>query len=235
MSLAESSFIGLEVERSLENAKGFLFVQHPDGEKVTDLEDEAAGLLKQRRFGSADVLSQNDDLLLTRKMRLQIGNGLFRILGKLGERVSERRCSLKSLVQHDVIDRQGEERIGLACEVRDTILDRGINDRIVVELVRDRFVVPFEEVLVEAEVFVEELQRRFQALGEAVDRCVVEAFVVHTAHFEDDAHFPSLGEKHVRTNEAVETDLLAERAGLVVVFEDSAKPEHDHPFEFESV
>ena len=81
----------MEVERSLENAKGFLFVEHPDGEKVTDLQDEAAGFLKQRRLGSADVLPKNDDLLLGRKMRPQIGKGLFRILGKLGERVSELR------------------------------------------------------------------------------------------------------------------------------------------------
>src|ERR1700691_6421647 len=114
-------------------------------------------------------------------MRPQIGNGLFRIFGKLGERVSQLRYSLKSLVQHDVIDREGEERIGLACEVRDTILDRGINDRIVVELVRNRFVVPFEEVLVEAEVFVEKFQRRLKALGEAVNRAVVGASNRHTA------------------------------------------------------
>jgi hypothetical protein len=39
----------------------------------------------------------------------------------------------------------------------------------------------------------------------------------------------------VRADEAIEIDLLAERAGLVVVFEDPAKPEHDDPFEFESV
>ena len=44
----------------------------------------------------------------------------------------------------------------------------------------------------------------------------------------------ALGEKHVRTDEAVEIDLLAERAGLVVVLEDPAKPKHDHLFELES-
>ncbi len=79
----------MEVERSLENAEGFLFVEHPNSEEVADLEDEAAGFLKQRCLGIADVLPKNDDLLLTRKMRPQIGNGFFRILGKLGERASE--------------------------------------------------------------------------------------------------------------------------------------------------
>ena len=87
--LGEIEFVGMEVERSLENAEGFLFVEHPNGEEVADLEDEAAGFLKQRRLGIADVLPKNDDLLLTRKMRPQIGKGFFRILGKLGERASE--------------------------------------------------------------------------------------------------------------------------------------------------
>ena len=85
--------------------------------------------------------------------------------------------------------------------------------------------------MVEAKVFVEQLQRRLKALGEAVNGRVVETLVVHAAHFEDDADVAALGEKHLRTDEAVEIDLLAERAGLVVVFEDSAKPEHGHPFE----
>src|SRR5580700_3861716 len=163
-------------------------------------------------------------------MRPQIGKGFFRILGKIGERASELVGSLKSLEQQDVIDRQGKERIGFATEVRDAIFDRGINDRIVIELVGNGFVVALEEVLVEAIVFVEQLQRRLKALGEAINRCAVKAFVVHTANFENDPHLTCLGEKSVRTDEAVEIDLLAERAGLVVVFEDSAKPEHSHSF-----
>ncbi len=77
LEFGEFEFVGMEVERSLENAEGFLFVEHPNSEEVADLEDEAAGLLKQRRLGVADVLPKNDDLLLTRKMRPQIGERLF--------------------------------------------------------------------------------------------------------------------------------------------------------------
>ena len=102
-----------------------------------------------------------------------------------------------------------------------------------VELVGDGLVVALEEVLVDAIVFVEQLQRRFEALRETVNRSVVETLVVDAANFEDDADLPALGEKNVRTDKAVEIDLLAERAGLVVVLEDSAKPEHGHPFGFE--
>ena len=59
---------------------------------------------------------------------------------------------------------------------------------------------------------------------------VVETLVIDAANFEDDAHVAAFGEKNVRPDEAVEIDLLAEGAGLVVVLEDSAKPKHGHPF-----
>ncbi len=65
---------------------------------------------------------------------------------------------MKSLVQQHVIDRQGKEHVGLTAEVGDAIFDRGVYDRIGVELVRDRFVVALEEVLVNAVVLVEQLQ-----------------------------------------------------------------------------
>ena len=154
------------------------------------MEDEAASFLKQRCLRIADVLSKNDDLLLARKMRPQIGKGFFRILGKLGERASELVRSLKSLVQHYVINRQGKERVGLAAKIGDAILDRGVYDGIAVELVRDGFVVALEEVLVEAVVFVEQLQGGFEAFCETVNRCVVETLVVDAANFEDDARPP---------------------------------------------
>src|SRR5208283_4810768 len=104
LELGEIEFVWMEVERSFENAKGFLFVEHPSNEEVAELEDKAADFLKQRRLGARDVPSKSDDLLLTGKMRPQIGNGFFRILGKLGERASQLVGNLKPLVQHYVID-----------------------------------------------------------------------------------------------------------------------------------
>ena len=122
----------------------------------------------------------------------------------------------------------------LLAEIGDAILDRGIHDRIAVELVRDGFVVALEEVLVDAVVLIKQLQRGFEALREAINRGAVETLIVHAANFEDEADLAGLREKHVRADEAVEIDLLTERAGLVVVLEDSAKPEHGYPFEPQS-
>ena len=41
----EIEFVGRKFERLLENAEGFLFVEHAHGEEVADLKDEAARLL----------------------------------------------------------------------------------------------------------------------------------------------------------------------------------------------
>src|SRR5580692_9996479 len=77
---------GMEVERSLENAEGFLLVEQADRKKVADLEDEAASFLKQHILGSSNVLSKGDDLLLGREICAQIGDGFCRILRKLRKR-----------------------------------------------------------------------------------------------------------------------------------------------------
>ena len=105
---------------------------------------------------------------------------------------------------------------------------------IAVELVRDGFVVALEQVLIDAAVLVKQFQRRLQALGQAVDRGLVEALVVDAANFEDHADLSGLRQKHLRPDEAVEIDLLRERARLVVVLENPAKPEHGLPFEPQS-
>jgi len=71
----------MEVERSLENAEGFLFIEQADSEEVADLEHEAAGFLKQRCLSIADVLSKNDDLFLTRKIARRSATAFFGFFG----------------------------------------------------------------------------------------------------------------------------------------------------------
>src|SRR5258708_6886960 len=85
----EFEFVGVKVERFLENAEGFLLVEHPNCKKVADLEDKTAGFLKQRCLGVADVLPKNDDPLVSREMCSQVAKGLFGILRKLSQRASE--------------------------------------------------------------------------------------------------------------------------------------------------
>src|SRR5271156_1473997 len=206
----EFQLVGMEIERSFENAEGFLFVERRDRNEVADLKDEATGLLHECRLGIFEVLPENDRLLLTRKMCPQIRENFFRIPRKLGEGLFELGRGLKSLMQHHVIDRKGKQRVGLAAQVGNAVLDRGVYDGVGVKLVGDGFVVALEEVLVDSVAFIEQLQSGFKALRETVKRSAVETLVVHSANFEDDAHLAGLGEKNVRANEAIQIDLLAE-------------------------
>ena len=94
----EFEFGGMEVERSLENAEGFLLVEQADRKEVADLEDEAASFLKEQSLGISNVLSKADNLLLGREMCAQISDGFCRILRELRKRTSKLMGSLKTLV-----------------------------------------------------------------------------------------------------------------------------------------
>ena len=83
LELGEFEFVGVEVERSLENAERFLFVENPDGEEIADLQDEAAGFLKKRGLGVADVLPKDDDLLLAEKWARRSARAFFGFLGNV--------------------------------------------------------------------------------------------------------------------------------------------------------
>ncbi len=101
-------FSGTEVERVRLRTRNISCLSSiRTGEKVTDLEDEAASFLKQRRIGLGRRAAPEQQLAsLLEKCARRSATAFFRILLlQLRERVSELRGSLKSLVQHDVIDR----------------------------------------------------------------------------------------------------------------------------------
>src|SRR5260370_8859062 len=135
LEFGEIEFCGMEVERSLQNAEGLLLVEHADSKEVAYLEDEAPGFLKQHGLGISNVLPEGDNLLLGRKMRLQIGDGFFRILRKLRKGASEFMHSLKTLVQNHVIDGQGKQGVGLTPEIGDAILNRSAYDGVSIHFV----------------------------------------------------------------------------------------------------
>src|SRR6266478_8497355 len=89
LEFGEIEFCRMEVKRSLENAEGLLLVERADSKEVAYLQDEAPGFSKQHGLGISNVLPEGDNLLLGKKMRLQIGEGLFRILRKLRKGASE--------------------------------------------------------------------------------------------------------------------------------------------------
>src|SRR5258708_5268274 len=69
----------------------------------------------------------------------------------------------EALEQNYVVDRKRKKPIRFGRKESDPILDGSIYDWLAIELVRDRFVVSLEEVLVNAVVVVEQLECRFEA------------------------------------------------------------------------
>jgi len=80
-------------------------------------------------------------------------------------------------VEQHVINGHRKKLVGLAAEVGDAVFDRAINDGIAVQSVGNGLVVALEEVLVDAVVFVEQLQSGLETLCEAVNGRSVEALV----------------------------------------------------------
>src|ERR1700731_1013976 len=81
----------------------------------------------------------------------------------------------EALEQNYVVDRKRKKPVRFGRKESDAIFDRGIHDRIAIEFVRDHFVVSLEEVLVDAVVVVEQLERRFETFCQAVERAFVQA------------------------------------------------------------
>src|SRR5260370_38131646 len=69
----------------------------------------------------------------------------------------------QALEQNYVIDRKRKKPVRFGRKESDPILDGSIHDWLAIELVRDRFVVSLEEVLVDAIVVVEHFECRFEA------------------------------------------------------------------------
>src|SRR5258708_39675710 len=103
------------------------------------------------------------------------------------QRTSECTCAPEALEQNYVVDRKRKKRVRFGRKESDAFFDGGIYDRIAIELVRDRFVVSLEEVLVDAVVVVEQLERRFEALCATVERVPVKALVINTTDLKDHA------------------------------------------------
>ena len=91
----------------------------------------------------------------------------------------------------------------------------------VVVPVRNARVIPFQEILVEGKVFIEELQGGFEPAGNMIELVMVEAFAVYTGDPEHSAEVSALCEKNIPLREPEERDLGMERACGVVFLNDA--------------
>src|SRR6266513_406652 len=149
--------------------------------------------------------------------------GAFR---NIEEGTAEGACIAEALAQNYVVNRKRKKRVCFGRKESDAILDGGVYDRFAIELVRDRFVVPFEEVLVDAVVVVEQLECRFEALCQAVERVPIQALVIDAPNLKDDAQVFGFGKENMRIDKAIQVHLFVEGTCLFVILEDSLKPKH---------
>src|ERR1700756_1593235 len=148
------------------------------------------------------------------------------LLGNGEQRTRELARVTQALEEDDVIDRQRKKRVRFVRKIREAILDRRVYNRLAIELVRDRLVVPFEEVLVDAVAVVKQLERRFESLCEAVGGGSVQAFVIDAPHFHDNAEVSRLGKEDVGVDKAVEVHLFVEGTCLFVILKNPSELKH---------
>src|SRR5207302_3415332 len=103
-------------------------------------------------------------------MRRQFGKRFGRLLRNGDERSRERARVAEDFEENDVIDRQREKRVRFARKIREAILDGHVHNRLAIEPVRDRLVVPLEEVLIDAVVVVKQLERSEEHTSELQSR-----------------------------------------------------------------
>src|SRR5580704_13985798 len=235
LEASRAELFGIEVECPFQNLKGLLLIQNPSGKKVADLQNEIVRLLQNGRLGLFQTFSQNQHGISGGEaLRAQFEKTLGGMLEKPEERGLQALGGFGPLVEHDVIHGKREQRASLRFEVGDAIPDGGIDNRIRIELVWDGLVVALEQVLVQAAIFIEQFEGRLQALGETIDRRLVQALVVDAANFENDPDFSGLGQEDFGSDEPVEIHLFRERAGFLVVLENSLEFKHLFPCEPQS-
>src|SRR5712692_7050106 len=132
-------------------------------------------------------------------------NGPFR---NFEETASECASVPEALEQDYVVDGKRKKRVRFGRKESDAIFDGGIYDRIAIELVRDRFVVPFEEVLIDAVVVIEKLECRFEALCEAIERVPIQALIIDASNLKNNSEVTCLGQEDMGINEPVEVYLF---------------------------
>src|SRR6266849_5882190 len=111
------------------------------------------------------------------------------------QRTSECASVPEALEQNYVVDRKRKKRVRFGRKESDASFDGGIYDRIAIELVRDRFVVPFEEVLIDAVVVIEKLECRFEAFCEAIERVPVQALIIDASNLKNNSEVTCLGQE----------------------------------------
>src|SRR6202023_2388562 len=93
-----------EIQNLREHAEGLVFVEKPDGEKIGDLQKEAADLLQQRRLGPDEFAVEYHHLFLRGEPRLQFPEGPGGMFRNSEKHTAERAGVAETFEQDDIVD-----------------------------------------------------------------------------------------------------------------------------------
>ena len=125
----------------------------------------------------------------------------------MGESFSNTSSGALRFIDDHVIDVDLIEAVGLRLKELSALLDSGIYQLVAVCLERDIWIVLFEEVLIDAVIGAEKLERGLQMLHGKSLSTLVEGFVVDSFNFQNCCHVAGFSEESVVVPETVEVHL----------------------------
>src|SRR5438477_1927397 len=135
-------------------------------------------------------------------------------------------CGTYALVDQHQVQINLVEISAPRIEVRRSLLDRLVGDRLIARRRGDRSHPPLAQILIDTTVLVEHAERRFEPVDDLPTAVNIEAFVVDALQQEDDADMPGLRQKRVLVHKTPECEQAVDAAGLVVIAEDALDGQH---------
>ena len=177
-------FPRIGVEEPAQYEERLLLVEHPRGEEVGELGEQATPAVPEPEGCLVDLMLDEVRAFLRLKGSLDAG--------------SEAQGALAlHLVHEDVVDVEAVKLFGPPGEVGGPGPHGGAHDLVRVLAVRDHGVVVAEEDLVEAPGGLDELERSLEPLGVGVELPLADAFEIDAGDVDERGHVPPLREKRV--------------------------------------
>ena len=151
-----------EVEEALQDAESAVLASDFDGHEVLDLENKTLGPLNEQPLGADDLFFHEHDLAARRNEGAELPPGTAGTATRLGERSQNSLARFRAFHDHNIVDVERIEVLGLAAKESGAVADRGIDNGVFMNLGRDGLTAALEQVLVDAALLVEDFECRFQ-------------------------------------------------------------------------
>src|SRR6266568_692186 len=203
-----------------------MLFENPGADKIPELREKTSCLRTQRNQRPIECAIDQDNLLAIRKKSSKLVDSFAGARSQLGEAVEDRGVVLEGFVENDVINPEGIQGFRFCVEVGDAVLNRCIDDCVLIGPKGDVLPVPLEQVLIHPAFFIEDPKHSCNPACEIFNRICVEAFVIDALDAQNDPEIAALGEEDFIVHKAEEIHLRAQRGGLVIILRDLRQLKH---------